>query len=87
MPPDFKAKLHKILSPPQTPLGELTALHRLLAAVFKDSTSKWRDEEEVGRKERGGQKEKGKEEKGREGREGKGPAPKYFGLEWPILYK
>jgi len=49
-------------------------------AVFKGPTSKGRAEEEGGNGKEKGREEEG-EVRGREGKEGEGPAPKYFGLE------
>ena len=75
MPPDvrFKTKMHHIrfplgLDPPQTPLGELTALPRPLA-VFKGPTSKGRGKGEGEEKRKGDGREG---ELGRKGRDGNG---------------
>ena len=60
---DFKAKMHQnsisAAAPPQTPLGELTALPPDLLAALKGPTSKGRERRE--RERMGREREEGKE--------------------------
>ena len=66
---DFKAKMHQNPAPPQTPLGELTALPQTPQLDLRGPTSKGRGGD--GRDGRGGVR-MGGEGKGEEGREGRG---------------
>jgi len=83
---DIKAKLHKIrfsLGLRHRPRwGSLQRSPRPVA-VFKGPTSKGRAGEEKGKGEKTGREEDGEVRKGK--REGRGQAPKYFGVEPPLF--